>query len=149
MNMFRQFPDYLVNELKQRPLTFHSHDRGVPLTYFSDPKLKLSTMFNVLTTSVDPQGIEIVTSISHKRLPIYAVMFHAEKAPFDFGEGHNFTHDPAAIELSVELSNFFVFEARRSPLRYDFDELNMKVIQNYSLEYFDDYLGYVYFFDDL
>ena len=52
-----------------------------------------------------------------------------------------------AIELSVQLSNFFVFEARRSKLRYDFDELNRNVIQNYQPEFLNNYESYGYYFD--
>lgn len=145
--MYKKFPQRLIEALKERELTYHSHDQGIPLSYYYDEELGLDKIFNVITTSFDPSGVEIVTSVSHKELPVYGVMFHAEKAPFDFGEGYNFSHDMDAIELSVQLSNFFVFEARRSKLRYDFDELNRNVIQNYQPEFLNNYESYGYYFD--
>lgn len=87
--------------MKQRPLAYNSHDEGVPLSYYKDKELGLTKIFNVLTTSLDPSGVEIVTSVSHKELPVFAVMYHPEKAPYDFGEGYNLNHDPYAIELAL------------------------------------------------
>ena len=122
-NMFREFPDYLLKNLAKNPLTYHAHDRGVPLDFYNDKELNLKSIFNVLATSRDPSGQEIVVAVSHTSLPIYAVMFHPEKALFDFDPAKKIPHEPDAIELGVNLANFLVFESRRSPLRYDYAEL--------------------------
>ena len=39
-------------------------------------------------------------------------------------EGINIPHDIRAIETSLNLAKFFVFEARRNELKMNFDEAN-------------------------
>lgn len=67
------------------PLTYHSHSEGIPLDFYKDEELGLNKIFNVLTTGFDSNGVEIVTSVSHKELPVFGVMYHSEKANYDFG----------------------------------------------------------------
>ena len=69
-----------------------------------------------------------MTSVSGKELPIYGAQYHPEKAQYDHYEGVNIPHDIRAIEASLNLANFFVFEARRSELKMTFEEATKVLI---------------------
>ena len=45
--------------------------------------------------------------------------------------GINIPHEIAAIETSMNLAKFFVFEARRNELKMNFEEANKVIIENF------------------
>ncbi|CAI5986496.1 unnamed protein product [Closterium sp. NIES-64] len=82
---------------------------------------RLKEFFHILTTSVDRNGTEYVTTIEARDYPIYGTQWHPEKTAFEWGLPH-IPHSAHAVAVCQATANFFVNEARRSTHRPESDE---------------------------
>ena len=98
---------------------FNNHHAGItPERFAATPSL--SEAFTVLSTSVDPNGVEFVSTMeaADDRLPFYGVQWHPEKNVWENGEYpsgapyENIPHTPDAMDMTLYLARFFVSEAR-------------------------------------
>ncbi len=109
------------------PITLNTHTQGVLPEKFQQPPL--SDFFNVLSTNVDRQGIEFVSTIESKdpSRAVYGTQWHPEKNAFEYGTDNEddayivTKHTPEALTLTFEFSKFFVGEARKSQHTFDPD----------------------------
>jgi len=91
--------------------------------------------FVVLSTNMDRQGVEFVSSWEHSTLPIFATQYHPEKSNFEYAVSSDGTpyeaidHSVEGTRYSFELAMFFVAEARKSGERYDGVKSGLKTIE--------------------
>jgi gamma-glutamyl hydrolase len=119
-------------------ITMNNHHWSVtPDAWAADKKLHKG--MDICTTNMDVNGIEFVSSMQHKTLPIYAVQYHPEKNNFepailDNGQFYEAIHHSLdAVRMSQFHANFFVNECRKSRHRFASGaDLNSKLIYNYQ-----------------
>ena len=112
--MFQNASSELLAAAQTRALAMESHVKGVNVSVYRDPALKLSEFFTVLSTSFDVHGKEYVSSVESALFPITATQWHPEKAPFEYNPAQHIAHEPAAILLAQAVANMLVAEARRN-----------------------------------
>ncbi|XP_063857573.1 gamma-glutamyl hydrolase-like isoform X2 [Scylla paramamosain] len=76
-------------------------------------ELGLDQEYSLLSTSIDDEGIEYVSTVEHKTLPYYGVQWHPEKNPFEW-RFSSIPHSRQAIRAAQYIANFFVEEARHN-----------------------------------
>lgn len=106
--------------LAGRALTMNNHKRGVsPAAFERHPAL--SRLFRVLSTSRDRGGVEFISTVEARALPVFATQWHPEKAQFEWGwqGGYPYEaieHSGEAILASQHLARIFVAHARRAAI---------------------------------
>lgn len=93
-------------------ITMENHMFGLPPPNYKKYPI-LEKTFTILSTTVDRNGIEYVSTAEHKHYPFYATQWHPEKPPYEFGM-HEIPHSLDAILVSQHLANVFVDKARYS-----------------------------------
>ena len=85
------------------------------MDYFQKTK-NLTDQFTVVSTNTY-HGVHFVSTMEHKKYPLYASQWHPEKNQFEWvvchGVGH-INHDFDAIQVGQYFGNFLVNEARRN-----------------------------------
>ena len=133
--LFRGIPNDWARAFNQTPITGHFHDLGIPVKLFRENE-KLKSFYNILTTNVDRNGVEFVSTMEAKKYPFYSMQWHPEKPPFEWTREKVIPHFPASIQLSQYLSNFFVQEARFSKHKFLSErEEKTACIYNYNPTY--------------
>ncbi|XP_043545233.1 gamma-glutamyl hydrolase-like isoform X1 [Chiloscyllium plagiosum] len=108
---FKNFPKNLLQALQIRPLTGHYHYWGVSMKNFTNNK-KLNNFYRILTTNMDNQRVEYVSTVEAIKYPIYAVQWHPERSPYEWNATLNIPHFSEAVKVAWYLADFFVNEAR-------------------------------------
>ncbi|CAI5978516.1 unnamed protein product [Closterium sp. NIES-65] len=123
-------PD-LLDRIQKEKITMENHEDGTTVGRFLSNK-RLKEFFHILTTSVDRNGTEYVTTIEARDYPIYGTQWHPEKTAFEWGLPH-IPHSAHAVAVCQATANFFVNEARRSTHRPESDEeMDEMLIYNYA-----------------
>lgn len=91
--------------------------------------------YNLISTNTF-KNYTFVSTIEHKKYPIYAVQWHPEKNQFEFVIGPtvgNITHDRYAVQVGQYFANFLVNEARKNSHHFPNkkDEID-SLIYNYN-----------------
>ncbi|CAI5496446.1 unnamed protein product [Closterium sp. Naga37s-1] len=121
----------LLDRIQTEKITMENHEDGTTVGRFLSSK-RLREFFRILTTSVDRNGTEYVTTIEARNYPIYGTQWHPEKTAFEWGLPH-IPHSAHAVAACQATANFFVNEARRSTHRPDSDEeMDEMLIYNYA-----------------
>eukprot|EP01092_Planopodium_desertum_P009580 TRINITY_DN4136_c0_g1_i1.p1 TRINITY_DN4136_c0_g1~~TRINITY_DN4136_c0_g1_i1.p1 ORF type:complete len:322 (-),score=47.02 TRINITY_DN4136_c0_g1_i1:31-996(-) len=133
---FQGFPSNIVKILTTENVTmnFH-HDAVTPATYSSTPSL--NTFYDVLSTNLDRQGREFISTIEAKLYPIYGTQWHPERQQYEFNsEDVGLVHTYDSIQANQAAAEFFVNEAKKSPHSFaDLDQLDKMLIYNYAPYY--------------
>ncbi|KAI7836202.1 hypothetical protein COHA_009927 [Chlorella ohadii] len=110
---FSALPPQVVEHLQTRPYAMENHAHGLAWTAVEEnPRMK--EFFDVLSLSVDRVGQVYVSTMEAKKYPISATQWHPEKNAFEWTPDKDIPHHPDAIEVTQEVANFFVSEARRN-----------------------------------
>jgi gamma-glutamyl hydrolase len=81
-------------------------------------------------------GKIFVSSVEHKKLPFYGVMFHPEKPAYEWVEKNNIPHTLATIEVSQYFANYFANECRKSKHWFPSKEEEDKhLIENHVVQF--------------
>jgi gamma-glutamyl hydrolase len=108
-------PDYALNvmeDLSQNDIGIYGHSFGTfPETYASNSVI--NEAFDVLATSLDLNGVEILAIIEWKKYPFFAVQFHPERNMFNW-EKEVYVHSLESLEASSYLSQAFATAARKN-----------------------------------
>ena len=112
------FEGLSLNELKtleSKNYLFNNHFFGIsPARFETDQGLK--NFWSVTSTHKLPSdGRDFVASIEAKDYPIYATMFHPEKAANIFYENDGINHSWENIQLMQHFSKQFMLMARQNP----------------------------------
>ncbi|XP_059502321.1 gamma-glutamyl hydrolase-like [Stegostoma tigrinum] len=111
--MFKNFPKNLLQALQIQPLTGHYHNWSISVKNFTNNK-KLNNFYKILTTNMDNQSVEFVSTLEAIKYPIYAVQWHPERSPYEWNTTSNIPHFSEAVKVAWYLADFFVNEARRN-----------------------------------
>ncbi|XP_051878631.1 gamma-glutamyl hydrolase-like [Pristis pectinata] len=111
--MFKNFPKDLLQSLQTKPLTGNYHNWSISRKNFTNNE-KLKNFYRILSTNMDSQQIEFVSTMEAYRYPIYAVQWHPERSPYEWKSTKEIPHFSEAIEVSWYLADFFVNEARKN-----------------------------------
>lgn len=110
---FRALPPQVVEHLRTRPYAMQNHVNGLAWTAVAEnPRVR--DFFDVLSLSVDRVGQVYVSTFEAQQYPIYGTQWHPEKNAFEWTPDKDIPHHPDAIEITQEVANFFVSEARRN-----------------------------------
>jgi gamma-glutamyl hydrolase len=146
--MFGEFGSiHAMNILKNEKATWLNHHFAVePFTV--RPNADLSSFFNVLATTRDHHGTEIISFAEAKNYPIYTTQAHPERNPVEFSTASTeVPHSPGAVFMTSYLSQFFVDEARRNMNRFaSEEELRPWLVYNLCPVYLDGMMTQVYSF---
>ncbi|CAH0480182.1 unnamed protein product [Peronospora belbahrii] len=137
--LFSQASPELYAWLKNKPITMNNHKHGIAVKRFNQYS-SLTEFYTVLSTNVDRQGIEFVSSFEAKKYPVYGVQFHPEKNAFEFGKYPDGTpyevidHSREGVASGQFFANFFIDEARKNELRFEDPKVERKsLIYNYHV----------------
>ena len=75
---------------------------------------RLSDFFAVVSLSLDKAGAPYVSTLEARDYPVTATQWHPEKNAFEWARFLHIPHAPDAVEMSQEVANFFVGEARKN-----------------------------------
>lgn len=108
----------LMQSLMFQPITLNMHKMGISPDVYKKDKHLMKT-FRVLSTNLDFDGKEFVSTIEGIRYPFYGTQWHPEKNIFEWTREERISHFPDAIGVSQEIANFFVNEARKNNQHFD------------------------------
>ena len=135
--LFSKAPSDIIKILTTENVTMNNHHYGIYPSHF-DETPALTSLFKVLSTNKDRQGVEFISTIESYNYPIYGSQWHPEKNPFEWGQTNGIpneaiNHSPEAILIAQYSANFFVQQARHSNHKYDnpIDE-QAALIENYA-----------------
>lgn len=106
---------------------------GISPERFQNNK-KLCNFFEILTTSADKDNKICVSTVKARRYPITAFQWHPEKNAFEWGIP-TIPHSEDAVQVTQQVANFFVREARKSMNRPSARKILDSLIYNYSPTY--------------
>ena len=114
--------DSIRDILSSQNITMNNHHRGItPIQFLNNSNL--THAFKITSTNFDLNGRQFVSTIESNKYPIYGIQWHPEKNNFEYGlqpgsiypfEAIN--HSEAAVDISIQLSKFFVSKARNSTI---------------------------------
>eukprot|EP01027_Heterolobosea_sp_BB2_P024030 GEZU01036161.1.p2 GENE.GEZU01036161.1~~GEZU01036161.1.p2 ORF type:complete len:323 (+),score=115.49 GEZU01036161.1:34-1002(+) len=133
--LFKNAPASVINTLTNEAATLNNHVCGVTPAAFNANK-NLVSFFQVLSTNVDRNGVEFVSTIEAYDYPIYATQWHPEKNAFEWATDEAIDHSFEAIQMSQYVANFFVNEARKSTHKFPTPQAAaLALIYNYTPVY--------------
>lgn len=131
--VFERFPPDLLRKLNTECLVMQNHKHGIsPGTLRGNQRL--SCFFNILTTSADEDDKVYVSTAQAHHYPITTFQWHPEKNAFEWGYSM-IPHSEDAVQVTQNVANFFISEARKSPNRPPAQEVLDNLIYNYSPTY--------------
>ncbi len=148
--IFQDMSTELEQFLSTIPATANFHTWSVTVKSFNENK-NMKDFYNILSTSVDRNGTEFVSTMEGKRYPFFATQWHPEKNSFEWNPVRNISHVAKAIETTQYMSNVFVNKARLSQHKFESTEKEEAgLIYHYYPLYTGNYTGFeqVYVFDN-
>ena len=76
-------------------------------------KYTTDSFWLTLATNLDEDGFESVSMMEAKNFPLWGVIFHPEKIPFEKSNKYNIPHDFDSVRAANHFAHFFVDQARR------------------------------------
>ncbi|KAF7822610.1 gamma-glutamyl hydrolase 2-like [Senna tora] len=131
--VFQRFPPDLLKKLTTDCLVMQNHHLGISPGRFLDNE-KLSSFFEILTTSKDQDDKEYVSTVQSRNYPVTGFQWHPEKNAFEWASPR-IPHTEDAIQVTQHAANFLVSEARKSINRPLAQEVLDNLIYNYSPTY--------------
>ncbi|KAL9250715.1 Gamma-glutamyl hydrolase 1-like protein [Drosera capensis] len=127
------FPPRLLKKLSTDCLVMQNHQFGISPERFEGNE-RLSSFFNVLTTSTDEEDKPYISTVKARNYPITAFQWHPEKNAFEWGLSM-IPHSEDAIQVTQHVANYFISEARKSSNRPPAQRVLDNLIYNYSPTY--------------
>jgi len=132
--LFRNMDPDLSSAMIHEPITVNFHHFCVTPQNFT--RFNISENYTLITTNMDDNGIKFVSSMEHKRYPIFGTQWHPEKNTFEWNTYSYIPHSQNAIALEQFVSNRFVHHARRNLNQFaTIEEEEKYLIYNYSPTY--------------
>eukprot|EP00798_Chlamydomonas_sp_ICE-L_P027707 gene27707-7350_t len=113
-NMFRGMDASLRQKLASPDynISLENHMYGLPPPFYKRWPI-LEEWYTALSTTVDRQGIEYISTMEGKNYPFFGTQWHPEKPPYEFGD-NSVPHSMESIMVSQHLGHVFVDTARFS-----------------------------------
>jgi gamma-glutamyl hydrolase len=139
--LFGNAPQNIIDILANEPVTMNNHMYGVaPSTYANTGAL--NTFFNVISTNLDRNGREFLSTIESNKYPIYGSQWHPEKPLYEWNIHEVINHDTDSILANAYTTEFFVSEARKSTHQFEtVEDETAALIYNYEPIYIYNYIN--------
>ncbi len=108
--LFSSLPPNILDLFSTQPITVNEHAFSLSSQSFNSNEY-LSRDFNIISTNLDREGVEFVSSFEMKDKKIYATQFHPEKNAFNWNLP-NVTHTGDGILAMQYLANRFLQDVR-------------------------------------
>lgn len=135
--LFGRAPTDIIGILTKENITANFH--RYCLTKQNMTELKLYDDWRFLTTNEDSNGLEFISTLEHRRYPIYGLQFHPEKNIYEWRKEKHHPHSAEGIRVSQYFGNFFVNEARKSGHKFPESEEQKHLIYKYPVKYTANY----------
>ncbi|GIL44397.1 hypothetical protein Vafri_1876 [Volvox africanus] len=93
-------------------IALQNHMYGIPPDFYKKYPV-LADWYKPLTTTLDRNGLEYISTMEGIKYPFFGTQWHPEKPPYEFGMDE-VPHSLDAIRVSQHLSNVFMEHARQS-----------------------------------
>jgi len=124
-------PDSVIHPLKTMDITSNFHKYCVFTKIFN--KWKLNDDFLMVSTNNDTDGVEFISTVEHKTLPIWGAQWHIEKNQYEFIPDSGVPRFPEAIHLGHYIAQFFNDQARQNNNSFSsIEEARKYLIYNYN-----------------
>ncbi|KAL0289556.1 UNVERIFIED_CONTAM: Gamma-glutamyl hydrolase 2 [Sesamum calycinum] len=133
--VFERFPPLLLKKLTVGCLVMEHHRHGISPERFRNNK-NLKSFFKILTTSTCKDNKTYVSTVQARRYPMTAFQWHPEKNAFEWGLP-KIPHSEDAVQVTQNVANFLVREARKSMNRPS----SVDVLDNLIYKYKPTYCG--------
>jgi len=145
--LFGGASDEILRILQEEEVTSNYHSYCATPEDFQ--KFETVNNFTILSTNMDENGIEFVSTIEHKTRPIYGTQWHPEKNNFEWNpEKLGIPHSFSAIRICQYMANFFVNECKRNHHGFsNIEDEKSSLIYNYSPVYTDNVFTQTYLFN--
>lgn len=144
--LYNSFDRDLVEYIQNEEVLYFSNDYALDIEVFNKNKM-LKDFFIITSTVINNEGIEFISSIEGKYLPIYGVQYHPEKSPYEWSKNLDINRNPKAMRLSQNYGNFFVNEAKKNNQHFaDKAEEHRYLIHQFSSIFVDSTYTECYFF---
>ncbi|KAK7244139.1 hypothetical protein RIF29_38957 [Crotalaria pallida] len=131
--IFQSFPPDLFKKLSSECIVMQDHHFGISPEKFQSNQ-KLSSFWEILTTSTDEKDEVYVSTVSSRNYPVTGFQWHPETNAFGWGLT-NTPHTEDAIRVTQSAAGFLVSEARKSSNRPNAQEVRDNLIYNYIPTY--------------
>ncbi|XP_021769784.1 gamma-glutamyl hydrolase 2-like isoform X1 [Chenopodium quinoa] len=131
--VFQSFPPELLRKLSTDCLVMQNHKFGISPETLQGNQL-LSNFFDIITTSTDRDDKVYVSTAKAQHYPITGFQWHPEKNAFEWGYAM-IPHSEDAVQVTQNVANFFISEARKSPNRPPAQDVLNNLIYNFSPTY--------------
>jgi len=143
--LFEDIPNDVLESLQFENTTVNFHRWCLTRENFTTSGLNENV--KLLSTNVDYDGIEFVSTMEHKELPIYGTQWHPEKNPFEWADDdhhNNIPHSSGAVRVAQYFANKFVDKARENEQSFNsIEEENDELIYNHDSFYVHDWSGFM------
>ncbi|XP_027339802.1 gamma-glutamyl hydrolase-like isoform X4 [Abrus precatorius] len=133
-SVFQSFPEDLLPHLETDCLVLHNSRYGISPRRLQYNK-KLSSFFEILTTSKDTDDKIFVSTARGKNYPVTIFQWHPEKNTYEWATSSKAPRTEDAIRVTQSTANFLASEARKSSNKPDAQEVRDNLIYNYSPTY--------------
>ncbi|GIL92877.1 hypothetical protein Vretimale_14806 [Volvox reticuliferus] len=93
-------------------IALQNHMYGIPPDFYKKYPV-LADWYKPLSTTLDRNGLEYISTMEGIKYPFFGTQWHPEKPPYEFGMDE-VPHSLDAIRVSQHLSNVFIEHARQS-----------------------------------
>ena len=130
--LFSKMPTWRYEHLQNKNSTANFHVNSTLFGTYEESKL-LKDAFNILSTNMDINGQEFLSTIEHKNMPIYGIQWHAEANQFRLPPSDKIDHSIESVKVMQFIANFFAEEMKKSCNGYASEEFMKNQIWNYKL----------------
>lgn len=127
--LFRDAPEDVVRTLNFTNATSNFHKYCVTEERFL--YLGLDDSYNILSTSKDDDGLEYISTVEHRQLPIYGFQWHPEKNLFEWAY-KSIPHNREAVRAVQYFTNLFIDKARLDNHTFSPEEEEASLIYNHQ-----------------
>lgn len=122
--------------LASKPSTENFHHYGINYKEGWQKNHKLTSFYNLISTSKDRDGVEFASTFEAKDYPFYAVQWHPERSVYEWKPYEDIDHSLDMIKISELVADFLIEESKKSEHSYLSPQAeNDALIYNYPLVY--------------
>lgn len=140
--LFGDWPKALLQKAGREPWLWHAHHWSVSTQDFERRQV-LRDFWDVLAVNSDSRGLEFVSIVKSKKLPMFGSIFHPEKNAFEFQQPSPElaetlpVHSASAVDVARRLAASFVAECAKfqGQKKISFQEVYKWSIHNWQPVY--------------
>lgn len=132
-SVFERFPPELQSKLSTECLAMQNHMYGLSPRRLQENDA-LSSFFKILTTTPDEVGKIYISTAQGLNYPVTCFQWHPEKNAFEWASSE-IPHSEDAVQVTQQVANYFVREARKSSNRPPPQMVRDNLIYNYPPTY--------------